>query len=428
MKRISAAVLLTVFTVLLLTGCYDGREVDDLAYVAAIGLDKGVTNKLKLTLVFAVPSATGGSSENGGGSGEKTSSILTLETPSIMAGLSLANNVVSRQVSIAHAKVIVFSSELAREGISNYINAFNRLRELKPTINMAVARGSAEEYLKSIKPSMESSVTKYFELIYRTYKYTGFTANTSYFKFYKYAKSTFIQPVATLAGITKNESSADFATESSIVRRNSGFPLEGEFKAGEIPRAGDIKADIMGLAVFSGDRMVGELDGEDTAYYLMLRGEFFQSTITHVDPINKDNVVLLLIKQSRNPVHRVELSGGKPVISSKISLEGDIQTIQSEINYESPELLAILEKSVEDFIRKGMEELLQKTAEEYNTDIIGYGAVAKRKFATWQQWLDFDWHKRYPMAEFHVEVDLKIRRPGLLIRTMPIISSKKGSV
>jgi len=51
----------------LLTSCFDSKEIDDMAYVVALGLDKGATNHLKMTLQLAVPAKA--SSGEGGGSG-----------------------------------------------------------------------------------------------------------------------------------------------------------------------------------------------------------------------------------------------------------------------------------------------------------------------------------------------------------------------
>ncbi len=38
-----------------LTGCYDARGVETLSYAVAIGIDKGNSNLLRLSLQFASP-------------------------------------------------------------------------------------------------------------------------------------------------------------------------------------------------------------------------------------------------------------------------------------------------------------------------------------------------------------------------------------
>ena len=39
----------------LITGCYDRKELDDLAYAIAIGIDKGAEQNLDITYQIAIP-------------------------------------------------------------------------------------------------------------------------------------------------------------------------------------------------------------------------------------------------------------------------------------------------------------------------------------------------------------------------------------
>ena len=74
----------------------------------------------------------------------------------------------------------------------------------------------------------------------------------------------------------------------------------GRLYGRNMPKVGNIKTEVMGMAVFDGARMVGELDGEETSYYLMVEGKYGYSYVTI--PIQaKDMFVLLNLKQSRKP-------------------------------------------------------------------------------------------------------------------------------
>jgi len=60
LKKFFIIVILIVF-VLPLCGCYDARGIETLAYVVALGIDKGTTNTYKLTLQIALLSEGGNS-------------------------------------------------------------------------------------------------------------------------------------------------------------------------------------------------------------------------------------------------------------------------------------------------------------------------------------------------------------------------------
>jgi spore germination protein KC len=410
-------------------GCYDANELDEFAYVTAIGLDKGKTNVLQLTLQIANPTAIAGgggdSGGAGGGEGEKSTVSLTLDTPTIMSGLNMANNYVSKQMDLSHANLMIFSEELARGGISKYIFALPKVREIRPNINIAVARGSAKDYLSQVKPQLVKNPTKYYELLYSSYKHTGFTANSQLHRFYTLSKVGYMQPVAVLAGVGRFNSSDEFTSEYSTYReKGRAMPLEGDFKAGDAPKEYKSKSEIMALAVFDGGRMVGELDGEETYYFLMASNQYNHSYFTVPDPERPEKLTILIIRKSRSPQTSVQIADGKPVISLRIMLEADITTIQSGINYEDPKNTYILEEHYENFIKNGMTRFLNRTAREFHSDICGFGSYVKGKFLTWNEWESFNWLERYKDSSFNVDVDLKIRRPGVTIRALPVISSE----
>lgn len=427
MSKTIAAILIIIVICVSFTGCFDSREIDDLAYVIALGLDKGVSNTLKLTIQYAVPKSTvsGGDSGDGRGGG-KNLDIMTLEAPSLYSALNLANNSLSREINLSHAVVIVFSEELAREGgVGKYIRGMVKGLQFRPNMYIAISRGSAEDYLKEIKPVLEVDPSKYYELNYRSYRYTGFFADSSFHRFYTHLESNSIQPVAILAGVGIYTSSKEFSnTRSTYKEKGKPRPFEGDYKAGDIPKVADVKSEVMGLAVFDGYKMVGELDGEEASDYLMVTGEYRTANTTITDPEQNDKVVILSTKQSRKPVMKVDIIDGKPVISIKISLEGDITAIQSGINYESAELAPMLEKKAQDHFEKDITRFLNKTAQEFHSDICGFGRIVKGRFLTRKEWDDFKWLQKYKNSTFNVSVDYRIRRPGITLRSSPIESSE----
>jgi germination protein, Ger(x)C family len=428
-RKIGIIVILSIMCSML-TACYDRREIDDMAYVIAVGFDKGETNHLKMTLQFAVPtkSSSGEGGGGGGGEGSKSASITTVETPTIYAGLNMINTYVSKEVNFSHAKIVVFSEELAREGIHEYIHAMIRNREFRGSMHVAVARGSAEEYIQNVIPTLEINLSKYYEMNLDTFKYTGFTGDTRLINFYLFEECTCRQAYATLVGVNKYEKSSQFdISKSTYKEKGRDYPLEGDFYAGEIPKVYEIKSEIMGIAVFDGGTMVGELDGEEAMFHQMLYGTYNHSYITIPDPIKKDEFVVLDVKQNRMPDHHVEMVDGKPQISTKVRLEANILSIQSGENYESMENIPILENAAQDFLKNGMLRFLNKT-KEMNADLCGFGRDLKERYLLWDDWTKVHWLKRYKDSTFSVNVELKIRRPGLMVRSAPAKGSKGDEI
>lgn len=412
------------------SACYDRREVDEFAYAIAVGMDKGIHGGIRMSLQFAVPRRmTGGSGGGGGGGGgeEKNggdSTVLTtVETPALFPALNLINNYISRQVNLSHATEVVFSEELAREGIQKHIHSIVRNREFRPTVYIAVSKGSAEEYLKKVKTVIELNPVKYYDISHRNYAYTAFIPNSQLHTFYHSMESYAAQPVAMLVGVNKYESTEKMSEAHSRFM-GGRFHFDGEHSAGNIPRYGSIEAESMGAAVFDGDRMVGELNGEETRYYLMMTGEFNTAAYTLFDPLHKESLISLSIIQNRKPRIKVRLEGDNPHISVILDLDSDILGVQSGENYESPPKTSILEDAAAETIRTDIERLLEKTRDVYKSDIFGFGNYARKYFLTTEQWQSYQWKSKYKNSTFDVEVRFHIRRSGLLIRSLPSVSTE----
>lgn len=412
-NRILAAIILAVF-MLSLTGCYDRREIDDLAYALAVGLDVGEANDLRLTLQLALPIAIGSGKEGGGGGGEgKSTTIITIDTPSIFSGLNLINNLVSKEINLSHAKVLIISKKLAEKGVTEYLNGVARGREFRPDIFIVVSNDPPDKYLENTKPIMESNTSKYFDLLLGN-RFSSFYPVIRLDNFYFRNKSDSIQPVAIFSQISRYDST-DQLKDAGGETNDDSVKLEGEYIAGEIPVVSEQKVEVMGMAVFKNGKMVGVAQGLEAACYQLVTGDYNYSYWTIPDPFDKDKRIIMNIFQRKKPVIKADISGDRAAFDINIDIEGDFTSIQSNYNYEEhPEYV---EKAFEALLEEQVSKFLKRTAEEFDSDICGLGKHLKKKFITLEEWNKFDWFDKYRNSSFNVNVVLKMRRTGLIIRS-----------
>ena len=83
-----------------------------------------------------------------------------------------------------------------------------------------------------------------------------------------------------------------------------------------------------------------------------------------------------------------------------------------------------MEAAAEEFFVKGINRFLNETTKQLNADVCGVGRSLKSKYLTWEEWTSVDWLKKYKDTSFKVDVDVKIRRTGLMIRTLPAFSAE----
>ena len=103
--------LIVLIISLFLTGCYDTKELDDMAYVVGVGIDKGEGNFLKITLQIAIPMKIAGN----GGDPKESFFIKSIDAPNLQEGLNRFNSTLSKGINLSHAKVIIFSEEIAKK-------------------------------------------------------------------------------------------------------------------------------------------------------------------------------------------------------------------------------------------------------------------------------------------------------------------------
>jgi spore germination protein KC len=414
-----AAVLASAVLMLSLSGCYDQREIDDLAYPVAVGLDVGAADSLRMTLLLASPLTIGGGGggESGGGGGgggdteSETTPIITVDTPSIYSGLDLINNIISKEINLSHAKVIVISKELAQKGINEYIQAIQRNREFRPNTFVMVSNDPPDEYLRNTKPVLESNPAKYYELLLGK-DYASFYPDVRISEFHNADISDSIEPVAILTGINRKESVDQLGED--IKSTGSGRP-KGVYEAGNIPVISKLKNVVMGIAAFKNGKMAGTLNGTEATCYQMVTGKYKHSYWSFPDAYDESKLVVMDIIQRNKPSIKAQIRDGKVEVSIVLDLEGDFTSIQSNTAYEDhPQPM---EEKASEIIGNEVAAMLRKTTDELDSDICGIGRYVKRRFRTLDEWKSFDWNEIYKSTKFDIKVKLKVRRTGLVIKS-----------
>jgi len=414
--------IIFIFSSLLTSCTTDSKEIDDQVYTLTLGCDKAVDNKIRLTVQYPTYKGgpTGGSQKGGGGVGESDKEngvvdntiVQTVEASSILEALDLMNTSTTRKISLVHTKAIVFSEEMAREGIKNYLQPLARFRETRRNMQLMVCRGTAQDYIKENRTSIGDSVAKSMELAAAQSANTGYFPDAPFQEFYTAVISPYRQPYAIYAGINDYKHLKPLDT-------NPSSPLRPQYEIlpGDIPRQGDRKLEMLGTAVFNGDRMVGTLSSYETRYFMMITSSFKRGIMTIEDKNSKNDAIPLDIRLGRKTKITTHFQNTTPIINIKITIEADVGAIQSRLPYEKLNNLNNLNNQIETTIKKGVEETIKKTQTQWNTDIFGFGKKIARSFFTTTEFEKYNWLEHYKDAKINVEVDSSVRRTGLMMES-----------
>ncbi|MDF2671248.1 MAG: grkc, partial [Paenibacillus sp.] len=124
-KILACSVLLTLLTS---TGCWDRKEVNDLAIVMATAIDQLDNDRVELSIQIFIPRSTGGaqelSSSGKSQSGSKSTMVHSASGTTVADAMSHLQAKLSRRLFWGHAEVFVFGEARARKGISDDMDYF----------------------------------------------------------------------------------------------------------------------------------------------------------------------------------------------------------------------------------------------------------------------------------------------------------------
>jgi spore germination protein KC len=420
-------ILLCIVSILAptMTGCFDVREIDDQVYALSVGIDKGTYNKVRLTVQYPTyksSDSSGGSSqkESTGSKGKNAqagSNVAIIEAPTMLEAVDMLSTSISRRISLMHAKWYIFSEEFARAGIDEYISGLERFRETRGSSAIVVARGTAEDFIKANESTIGDSLSKSIELLLLQTNITGFFPDARFTDFYFSLFSPYRSPIALYGGVNDLELPEDVpADPNSRTSRKNLTP-------GELPRSGVLKTELAGMAVFDGGKMVGSMDPNETACYMMIAGKYSGGRFSIPDKGKPNRDIIFDIHKSRTPSIKVYFENGKPMIDVNIKLESEVYAIQSRIDYEELSNQGLLEGQIEEYLLTSMKGTIKKAQKEFKCDIFGFGEWAAGNFSTINEFEAYNWLSHFSEAIINVSLDVKVRRTGLIFHSSPLFNS-----
>ena len=282
-KKIFILLMICIF-IADFSSSYSSLNIDNLIYVLAIGIDKGANNTLEVTFQFSNPLSVEASGS------EKAETITnTVTATSISDAINSINSFQERQLNLSHCKIVIFSEELSSQGISDEIYTLINDTQIRPSSNIVVCKSKAKDYIEQTKPEVENLISKYYETLANSSKYTGRTPNATLGNFFN-------------ALICK--SCESYAILGSINGENSAIQ-------------GNNKVQNLGVAVFKNDTLVGELNTNDTISFLNIKNSVNRFLISIPDPLNNNELIDLYVSPTKPTKIEIDTSTSTPYIKIK---------------------------------------------------------------------------------------------------------------
>jgi spore germination protein KC len=401
MKKTIVLILLLLHIIPLLSGCWNQKELNDLAFVMAMGIDKGKDQRFDVTFQLVNPGNVSSGQGGGGGQGLPIA-VYKTSGDTLTEAARNATKKVSRRLYYAHTNIIVISEKLAREGIYNLLDAFEREPEFRTTTEIIIANDStAEDIVATLTLLDKLPTSKIKKELDTTEKLLGENIKVNVDDLVSALVSKGRQPMISgyrLVGDKEESRKADNLNTTTTLAY--------------------LKAD--GLAVFNDGKLKGWINNENARGAVWILNKV-KSTDINLDWKGKKAALNLTPIRSKTKV-TAKIKNGKPIIQVVLKEESVISEINTSMNLDNPTTIQEIKKITEEKIEKEIMNSI-KAAQRQKCDIFGFGE--KVHLANPKLWkkIEKNWDEQFANTKVTVKVYSFNRRAG--IRRDPFLNLMK---
>ncbi|WP_236707912.1 Ger(x)C family spore germination protein [Brevibacillus choshinensis] len=371
--------LLVATCSLVLSGCWDRVEVNDVAIVTAAAIDKAENKDIELSIQVFIPRALSGGGAMQGGGLKSMTLVRTAKGENIADAMSKIQMKIPRMIFWGHCKAYIYGEDLAKEGIKELVDYLARHPEPRNRAFMYVSKGKAVELLK-VTPDLE----RYSAVV--VHELSGLHVGM---------EVTLVQLLKMLMSSSK---AAILPIIDLLPPEDSKSPLEG------IPY-------LFGSAVFKEGKMIGQLTERATRGVMWVRNEIASTTVTVKAKNVKGFVSLHPIRETTKLFPVIE--NGKWKMLVKVETEGDLIQNGTNLNLVNPALMHIMQVALGKDIEARIKGTLHQAQHELKADIFGFATQFHRKYPKEFAQVKDRWEEVFPTIEVDMEVSAFIKRPGL---------------
>ena len=332
---------LLIPVILILTGCYNYRELNDLAIISGVAVSKN-NDTYNITVEVVNPKKEQDTSsgkepdyviyEGIGKSMQEAFRTIVKESPQKLYG--------------AQIDVLIIDEETAREGIDDILDFFARDPEVRSEFYVVISKN--DDALKIISPLVNLSSKNIVNSLESTNTYMGFVNLVTYHELL----SDFINPHKEIA----------LPSIEMVGNKEVGGNTENIETT-----TSDANNIISNMCIFKTGKMLGYLTEEESLGYNIIMNNS-KTVLIRNEYDNGDFIVNEIIDSSTEILPNIE----KKEVAINIKGEASISEVNYDINLESDKDISKIQNDLNDNIEKLVLNAINSTNSKYNSDIYGF--------------------------------------------------------
>ncbi|KRE72923.1 Ger(x)C family spore germination protein [Paenibacillus sp. Soil750] len=377
--------------IMLLTGCWNRRELNELAVVLVVGIDSA-DGQYEVSVQVAEPSQM----SRNRGSDRSSVSVFSQKASTIFEAFRKITTKSARKMYLAHIRLVIFDEQTARKGIKEPLDFLFRDHEVRPDFYMVVTKGtSAKDVVSFITPTEMLPSIGLYKTLKVSEKVWAPTSAVKVTEMMKKLTKIGVEPVLTWGEIVGD------------VRK--GKTLEN---VKQPTRLSEFK--YFGVSVFRGDQLVGWLNESDSKAYNYITNKV-SSTVGSVKcPQSESDFVVEVTRSKVKIVPSVH--NKEPRIQLDATIEANLGESGCPVGLNNEAIFLAMEEAAREDLRKILKDGVRE-AQSMGSDIFGFGEAFHRKYPRqWSKW-KANWNQIFKKMPVEIMIDYKLRKNGKIINT-----------
>ncbi|URN96630.1 MAG: Ger(x)C family spore germination protein [Candidatus Pristimantibacillus lignocellulolyticus] len=378
---------ITFSMMIVLSGCWNRREINDMVIAVGMGVDKLEEGYL-VSVQVVDPSEIAAKK----GSGHTPVTLYVGKGKTIFDAVREMSSIAARKIYFSHLRMFLIGEETARtEGIGTTIEFLTRDHEFREDFYIAIARKTtAKEILKGLTPIEKIPANKMFTSLEMSSKSWAATSTVKIDELISDLMSEGKAPVITGISYMGDPSKADKKSNAEISEPYARLKYGG-------------------MAVFWKDKLIGWLNEEESRGYNYLVSKV-KSSVGAVTCPREDGNFSVEINGASSHM-QVRTKDNSKYLDINIIAVGSIGEVQCQIDLTDPSSIHELEKLAAEVIEANIKKTLNKSF-EMQSDFVGLGAAIHRSDPKAWKTLKEDWNERMETYPINTSVTIKLIGTG----------------
>lgn len=330
--------IIPLLLVFILTGCYDNKELNNIAILTATEINK-IDNQFIINVEVVNPQAP-----------DKTTNV---EAPFIIyTGTGKTIQEAYRQIKLSssrylypeHLQILIINENIAKNDITEILDFYLRNPLVRTEFNILI--GKNKDILSTTTPIDNISSSSILDTMKTNQKYLGTTNLVTL------NELTIMSLNPNTEIILPSIKYKEKAKDSDTTKNTEDTKI-------------DSKYDLSGLAVFKDNKLKGYLTNEESISYNLIKNNIENSIITYECEKNKYLTVEIITSKST-----IKIKDNK--IKINLNVSSTINESSCNINLNNYQNIKKLEKDLSNYINNKLITDINNIRNKYNSDVFGF--------------------------------------------------------